>query len=939
MRRIWMVVLAVTFAVAGGMWAGCGDDETGTGVHEDCPGDECVSCDDHSECAEEGTYCDADEGVCLQIECEADDECGDDSLRCSSDGWCIPDVCEPGDSRCDDDGESVIYCDEVGSGWLDPIECPSGQCDQGVCGCDNEDQCRNAEQCEDGGCQCPTEICGDDGTCCEDGEVCTDVEVCDEDGDCETFRDCRPECEGEFCGFQGELCCEGDEPVCGPHGECVQECEGDLCGEEFDICCDAGEICIFGDCVEPGDDCEHFTDCGFDEYCDEGIGKCLPDDFPEDLVCEDEYDFDEVQPEIMWQWDGVEVGDTLYKNVMMTPLVADMDGDGTPNVIFNAYPDDNNVSIPVVADGATGDTVYYNDHHGTDFGSQLSAADITGDGLPEIVAVEHGSEGIGVMENIVDCPDPDDDDDGCYLWWNDDDVDSHQPAPVVADLNADGNIEIIMGDAVLEGTTGDLLGRLDSGGYGYTTAVDVTGDGTLEVLGAGCLYSLTGDQEIEEEWCADSAIAPDGRRFVAAGDVTDDGDPEFIITGDGNVYVVAGTDGEVLYELPIYGGGDGGSPIVADFDGDGSAEFGIASAECYTVYDLDCINPDAEDDDELMDDQPGCERPEIETCDYGHHCACHELRDTKGTGDGVLWSIYVQDESSHRTGSSVFDFQGDGRSEVVYNDECLLMVLDGQTGEPYFIYGNTNRTSSEYPIVADVTGDNQTNIVVSANNDEFARDCETPINTRPERFAWCHPEDEDEEVDEFCDEGTHGVIALQDPEDRWVRTRSIWNQFDYFIDNADDDAGVPTSPDMPWESHNTFRANQQGEIPLNAPDVVVSSVQVDPFQCPMDIYFQATIQNAGMAAIPEGMPVSLYVYESGDGTGQLVETIVLDESIPPGGMIQVPFVYEIEMGQLNNELDFEIRANDDGTDEQPVRDCNPDDASMFVEEVLCTMPG
>ena len=41
-----------------------------------------------------------------------------------------------------------------------------------------------------------------------------------------------------------------------------------------------------------------------------------------------------------------------------------------------------------------------------------------------------------------------------------------------------------------------------------------------------------------------------------------------------------------------------------------------------------------------------------------------------------LWIKQTQDCSSAATGSSVFDFEGDGKAEVVYGDETTLHVYD-----------------------------------------------------------------------------------------------------------------------------------------------------------------------------------------------------------------------------------------------------------------------
>ena len=48
------------------------------------------------------------------------------------------------------------------------------------------------------------------------------------------------------------------------------------------------------------------------------------------------------------------------------------------------------------------------------------------------------------------------------------------------------------------------------------------------------------------------------------------------------------------------------------------------------------------------------------------------------------WKRDTEDDSSRVTSSSVFDFNGDGAAEVVYNDECYFRVYDGHDGEVLF---------------------------------------------------------------------------------------------------------------------------------------------------------------------------------------------------------------------------------------------------------------
>ncbi|MFY0531621.1 FG-GAP repeat domain-containing protein [Nannocystis pusilla] len=71
-----------------------------------------------------------------------------------------------------------------------------------------------------------------------------------------------------------------------------------------------------------------------------------------------------------------------------------------------------------------------------------------------------------------------------------------------------------------------------------------------------------------------------------------------------------------------------------------------------------------------------------------------------------LWFKTTHDCSSAVTGSSVFDFNGDGKAEVIYSDEYHLWMYDGQTGTNLIPSTcNTTGTLWEYPLVADVDND------------------------------------------------------------------------------------------------------------------------------------------------------------------------------------------------------------------------------------------
>ena len=143
------------------------------------------------------------------------------------------------------------------------------------------------------------------------------------------------------------------------------------------------------------------------------------------------------------------------------------------------------------------------------------------------------------------------------------------------------------------------------------------------------------------------------------------------MVGNSQVAARDGLTGALLWQVPVPGTG-GGAPNVADFDGDGGAEIGIAGLAAYTVFD----GPDGK----------------------------------------VIWSKQTQDYSSSMTGSSVFDFEGDGQAEVVYNDELTLRIYKGSNGDVLMSTPNGSGTLFEYPIIVDVDADNNAEIVFASND-------------------------------------------------------------------------------------------------------------------------------------------------------------------------------------------------------------------------------
>src|SRR3546814_11060166 len=71
------------------------------------------------------------------------------------------------------------------------------------------------------------------------------------------------------------------------------------------------------------------------------------------------------------------------------------------------------------------------------------------------------------------------------------------------------------------------------------------------------------------------------------------------------------------------------------------------------------------------------------------------------------------DGRSDRAGWTRVVFANGGRAEVVYSDEQTLWIYDGATGAVRWSRPMSSGTTIEQPIVADVDGDGQAEIVVN----------------------------------------------------------------------------------------------------------------------------------------------------------------------------------------------------------------------------------
>jgi hypothetical protein len=620
------------------------------------------------------------------------------------------------------------------------------------------------------------------------------------------------------------------------------------------------------------DDLDGLTDC-FDSDC-VGAPTCALSFFGQSATCQYVPPTSFFDMREAWRTDTVRYD--VYSTV--TPIAGDIDNDGIAEVLAYAHNgltggfEGPGAKIYIIngVNGTIEDSIIMPVDAPQFNSSAISIADLDSDAFGEILST--GSDGrIYCYEH-----------DGTPKWTSPIVPNFATPNPSIADFDGDGNPEVYASNTIFNGQTGALIaqGTPTSGGtgapqfsgglspYGMSVAANVLGDNFcadcagLELVAGDKVYSVdigagTMTQRVS------SANNADG--FTAVADYDGDGLLDGIISTDAAaatncfVYVYNLRTGAVIATSPQYNSPTFwtiGQANCGDFDGDGRLEVGIVVENTYVVLE-----------------------------DYL-------------TGLAQKWTHTVVDQSGF-TASVLFDFQGDGQQEVIYQDEDSLYVFRGSDGASITSVLCRGGTVANHPIVLDVNDDDITEIVCG---------CSELPGVEPR---------------------THGYIAAFGPATQaWVNSRAVWNQHSYFVTNIDDNLQVP----LEQQSHHIIGDSvilngfniQSAELTINgvptyaAPDGFPTINSIDKTNCGTGtntLVVNFTVGNNSSASrFPRGAPIALYNGNPLVGPATLIDTVHMASSI---NQSQTQ-VFNVTIPDQGGNFDLWIIVNDTGQTTFPV---------------------
>jgi hypothetical protein len=433
----------------------------------------------------------------------------------------------------------------------------------------------------------------------------------------------------------------------------------------------------------------------------------------------------------------------------------------------------------------------------------------------------------------------------------------------ITDFNGDGIPEIYTGNSIFsidgtrlcDGGTAGNRGQLYKYSGSMSFAADMTGDGKPELCAGDTIYkvdlvahTLTPIKSLSSALPANAHH--DGATTVA--DINNDGQLDVIVVSKQPTASGAGQNNTTVVYVWTPDASSGGSLI---------GHFSVPSNSEY--YGIPVIGN--------IDDTP---YPEIIFVGTSNRIYALKYDGTQSPNSIVQkWNFAVNDPSSC-TGMSLFDFDMDGVSEIVYHDNSKLYILDGN-----YNIGTTFPTSNivasvpdiysgnlrEFPVIADIDNDGHAEIIVTGNNSSSSS-----VQT-----------------------GLLRVFKSDPDASSWASARKVWNQYAYSVVNIHENLVVPTTrfnittelegktadPADNIRPYNNFRQqlgymDEDGVSSMLTPDIHCTQGSILNYDAHQDhLYISVHIRNTGDAAMRAPFYISSYKKKNG-----ISENISIDSS-------------------------------------------------------------
>jgi hypothetical protein len=514
--------------------------------------------------------------------------------------------------------------------------------------------------------------------------------------------------------------------------------------------------------------------------------------------------------EVLWSW--APEGTGLSPK---TPAVADLDGDGVPEILVLAA---DGGFHAVNADGST----KWRRQWSFPYASPTTIADLDGDGSPEILS----------DERVFDR-------DGNEIWnvapaTSSDPTNEHPRATALPiDLDLDGDLELVTG-AQAHDHGGTLLWQ-------------------WQIAGGGFNRLMVAGEEVDR---IDPWVPHLARTHAAVIQADDDPFPEIVLVSEPRFNWDEHQLTSAMWVLEHTGHRKWGPialafpdperavshltafPAIGDVDGDGGAEIvislgsaGVAQADppeppkvAVFVWHLD----------------------DLTRCAGGGPCRPRWVREFR---DGS--------QSNEAVNPALFDFDGDGRLEIVTYTLHELLILGvpaaGSSLDVRWRIECDPAISFLAPVVADVDNDGAAEIIGTV----------FPIVLAGGALQG-------------------GIFVVGDAKDQWSNAQRIWNQFRFSGNQIREDGSVPRAYDPPWLAHGTERANLviPGHRPDDAPDLTVSYLRIDRSACP-EPRVLARVGNGGSIHAPRGVAVDFW-HGDPDAGGRRIGTASTTRALDSG---------------------------------------------------------